>query len=360
MLPRKKICLNTRSRIDGVAAYLHDRMTRGEIAAFPAISIGLTHAPDFVPFEEGGAVGTARLSNKGYRILLDGLARVSGTEDLREWGEEGLHFFENSIVFPVTIFCPPSEEVELTVEELGSLFADFNFRVNPVPDRLAIAHDLSDPYIQLTKLFEQEPFIKNYGGMEMKSASLGTKSKAIVVQQVLLRAVRGATEGINYQDHPTKSLPAPNLTFQTLQRERASLAEFFNEISGRMGKDRWGARDSMHLTSVVWQSFGIIHHDLRHRGLTFTPLELDRIYELIARVDWSRGNPLWLEMKLGEWVINKRNERVFSTRKGGYATKMAILDYLRKITGLDQKLASLTSVPALDPLSEQVSRLQLV
>jgi hypothetical protein len=77
----------------------------------------------------------------------------------------------------------------LTITDLGQLFMDFNFRVHPVPARVAIALDQSDIYISPANQLAKEPFIAKHGGMEMKAASRGKKSTSLGVQGVLLLGV---------------------------------------------------------------------------------------------------------------------------------------------------------------------------
>jgi DGQHR domain-containing protein len=329
-----------KSRADGVAGYIQDRLTRKIIGAFPAISIGITSPTPFRAFEGPGipkAVGNLEIDEEGVRILLDGLGRLSGALDLADEGPEESALVKE-FMFPVTFYTPTVEAGPLSIEELGQLFMDFNFRVNPVPAHTAIALDQSDIYIALTNKISKDAFISENGGMELKAKSLGKKSTAIVVQSVLLRTVRGATEGREFQENNLSTPSEPNLTNDTFEHELDSISEFFTEISQRMGRDRWNSRDSLHLTAPGWQALGIIHHDINHRGLELSSSQRSTIYDIIAGLNWSRTNESWAtEAKLG---LFQNGELVILG--AGRNNTQAIITYVRQKTGLASKLESLS------------------
>jgi hypothetical protein len=320
------------------------------VGAFPAISIGVTRRPKFDPFPSSNAIGVLHLEEEVERIILDGLGRVSGCLDLAEESAEGKELVR-SIVFPVTFYVPASDAEPLTLGEFGQLFMDFNFRVRPVPARIAIAMDQSDIYITLANALAKEPFISSNGGMETKAASRGKKSTAIVVQAVFLRAVRGACEGRDFHESNLAQAPDPALTDATFQAELDSLSSFFTEVAHRMGKQRWTQTDSLHLTAPGWQALGVIHHDMNHRGIDLSPSEKIHIYDVIAGIDWSRTNKAWVdEAALGQWAMPKggTTEQVVILGAGRNNTQ-AIIDYLRKATGLQSKLNALAGVTGLQP-----------
>lgn len=221
---------------------------------------------------------------------------------------------------------------------------DFNFRVHPVPARIAIALDQSDIYIALTNALAKEPFISSNGGMETKAASRGKKSTAIVVQGVLLRAVRGACEGRDFQESNLAQAPNPVLTDATFQAELNSISSFFTEIAHRMGQC-WTKTDSLHLTAPGWQALGVVHYDMNHRGLDLSLSEKTHIFDAIAGIDWNRSNKAWVDdAALGHWAVPKGGtaEQVVILGAGRNNTQ-AIIDYLRKTTGLQAKLGALTA-----------------
>ena len=332
-----------KGRREGVISYIEQRFgIRQMVGAFPSISIGLTHPMRFdaipIPGLDSKAVGILHLEEEGERIILDGLGRVSGCLDLAEESAAGMGLIK-SFVLPVTFFLPMQGADPLEVSELGQLFMDFNFRVHPVPASMAIALDQSDLYISLANQLAKEPFVSQYGGVELRSASLGKKSTALVVQSVLLRTVRGACEGRDFQESNLATAPEPNLLDETFQVELRSISGFFSEISDRMGV-RWADSKSLHLSAPGWQALGVLHHDIFHCGLNLTETELALVYETLGNLDWSRNNRQWVdEAGLGQWSTPKggTQEQVVILGAGRNNTQ-AILDFLRKRTGLRDKI----------------------
>jgi DGQHR domain-containing protein len=329
----------TKGRRDAVADYIETRAAHNEIAAFPAISIGITHPCKFVPYETEGAIGILHLNEDSEVILLDGLGRYTGLMELaEEEGPEGLALVQE-IMVPVTFYLPAPARNPFTVTDLGQLFMDFNFRVNPVPARIAIALDQADPYIRLANRLSKEPFIKDNGGMEFKAASLGKRSTAIVTQAVLVRTVRGACEGRDFQESNLARVPSPNLNDKTYIDELGSIASFFEAIANRMGRARWNNRDSLHLSSAGWQALGVIHYDVKHR-LSLPPVQEDGIIDVLAAIDWGRSNKEWVDKaNLGQWIVPKgASEPQVVIQGAGRSNTQNIIDFLRERTGITAML----------------------
>jgi len=339
-----------KNRRDGIVGYIEDRLSRNLIGAFPAVSIGITTPTPFQSLDIPGmskAIGVLNIDDEGIRIMLDGLGRLSGSLDLADEGADGKNLVDQ-FVFPVTFYAPAPGTEPLSIEELGQLFADFNFRVNPVPARLAIALDQSDIYISLANKLSKEPFLADFGGMEVKAKSLGKKSTAIVVQSVLLRAVRGACEGRDFQESNLSVPSMPNLTNETFDYELESITEFFAEVSQRMGNERWVKRDSLHLTAPGWQALGVIHHDMNHRGLELSAGQRSSVYDIIAGLNWSRQNEAWAtEARLG---IFQNGELVILG--AGRNNTQAIIDFVRSKSGLRSKLHALNSSDPVTPVAD--------
>jgi hypothetical protein len=133
--------------------------------------------------------------------LLD----MAESADIPEMAREALRKLLSEFALPTVFYVPADGTEPFTLEEMQQLFHDFNFKVKPVPERVAIALDHSELYIGLTNRLGTSDLIKSLGGMEFKSASLGKKSTAIVVQQNLLRFVRGAAEGERFLEGTNKS-----------------------------------------------------------------------------------------------------------------------------------------------------------
>jgi hypothetical protein len=241
-----------------------------------------------------GAVGYLNIdiAPTNFRVLIDGLARVTGALDE---GDEGHGDLLDNFMFPVTIYVPRPGTKPFTWKEMGQLFHDFNFRVHPVSKQLAVALDTSDLYIALANKLAECPVFKEHGGVAERRASLGGKSTELVVQTVLVRAVRGACEGRKFQESNLATTDEPNLTQVTFKSILASLDQFFSGIAERMGEERFTDRQSLHLSSPGWQALGVIHHDIAFR-LTLDAVERAKVLDKIAGIDWSRFNKDWLTL----------------------------------------------------------------
>lgn len=321
----------SKGRQDSVVGYIEDRLNRNVVGAFPAVSIGIMGHSVFEPLDVPGlqrAVGILNIDEESTRIMLDGLGRLSGALDLSEEDNRGL-LLVKQCVFPVTFYCPAPGTPELTLDEMGQLFSDFNFRVHPVSQRFAMALDQNDIYISLTNHLAQTPVIMAHGGMEYKASTLRRKSTALVVQSVLLRAVRGACEGREFQESNLAHPNNPTLTGDTFTSELESIHQHFEEIARRMGS-HWARRGSLHLSAPGWQALGVLHHDINHRGLQLSDYQRAVIYDAIGEIDWSRTGPQWS----GEAHLGQMGENGLTITGAGRSNVKAILDFLRAKTGL--------------------------
>lgn len=324
-----------------IVDYLDQRFSRRQIAGFPAVSIGVTKPLVFSRFDNGSSCGRVFLSNDDRRVVLDGLGRLTGLLDMSK-DEDTARFqtFLSHTTIAVELFVPNENET-FAIGDLSQLFSDFNFKVFPVPARLAMAQDVSDIYLQLTNQLAKQPAIDDCGGMEIKSASLGKKSTALVVQQVLSRVVRGATEGRKYQEDNKSLPPSPTLSDASFQTELAQLGDYFQRIRARMGDARWTNRESLHLSAPGWQALGVLYHDLYHRGLPLNAEQRQRMIDTIADVDWSRYSEDWVGAGLGVWAAPKEGDKMQVVIRGaGRSNTQAIINRLRVATGLDSLLVA--------------------
>ncbi len=318
-----------KARRTGAYRYIEQRMSEKSrmIGAFPSISIGCTKPLNFKPYAETGspqikkAVGELEfdLSVDNTRILLDGLSRLTAALDLANSGIEGRTLVE-SLTFPLTIYAPSLGAGELTVEELGQLFHDFNFLAEPVKKAQAIDLDQSDIYITLTNQLAKQPVIRDHGGVEARAASLGKKSTALVVKPVLLRFVQVACEGGDVR-RALRSAPAgqPRLTDSTFDALLNRLTEFLSGIAAGMGS-RFKDRNSVHFLAPAWYALGRVFHELEFELDDFTEEQKSKVVERMGALDWSRGNPLWTPLL---------------ESRGGLQGADYVLTTLRRESGLD-------------------------
>lgn len=280
-------------RSKSTAQYIEERIAPGShkvmLGAFPAISIGMVSPPSFNSFDETGknidkAIGILEfdLSASNVRVLLDGLARITGAMDLID---EGKSESVNCFTFPVTIYAPTEEIGELTVRQLGQIFHDFNFLATPVAKTLAIALDQSDPYITLTRQLADSPVIANRGGM-VERGKVNKKNKALVSQQYFLKFVRGACEDYSFQ----KTLRSTHKTHRNLNSENFSdfknkLERFWEILVNGMGEN-FTNQEYIHLTPVGLSALGLIFHDIEIRLKEHIPEEKkDALFYAISKID---------------------------------------------------------------------------
>ncbi len=289
------------------------------------------------------------LSATNLRILLDGLARVTGALDLADDNKADL---AACFSFPVTIFAPTERYGKVDVGELGQLFHDFNFLQTPVSTGQAVDLDQSNIYIQLTGALGGVPIIAENGGVEPRARSLGSKSTALVAKQVLLRFVKGACEGPAFQ-HTLRDLPEsqPNLTLLTFDALKLRLENFLTEIGERMGRTRFRDHDSLHLSSPGWNALGVIFYDIQFvLSDRLSAGEQSKVFDRIAGIDWSRSNPDWIKL-LGDPAVDeggnelKDSEGQIKLGKlyGGQQAITKLIDYIRKRSGMTEYLAAVRS-----------------
>ena len=285
------------------------------------------------------------LSQRNRRVALDGLARMSAALELQDRAEDPnlpdevraeLKKLVDGFTLPVVFFAPLPGEQPLSLDELQQLFHDFNFKATPIPPRLAIALDHSDLYIQLANLIAQEcKAIRDHGGMERKAASLGKRSTALLVQTNMVRFVRGAMEGEEFQKSNRATVTEPNLTRRAVSSSIEMISSFLDTFAGSMG-DKWTDRTSLHLSAPGWQALGVIYHDLVYRLKVPNP---DASAGALARVDWNKTHEAWAG------AIVPRKQQDGSTELGlsgaGDNNRKHFVRVLRKHLRLDQRLAEL-------------------
>ena len=358
------------ARAEGIEKYIDDRLAPGAtiVGAFPSLSIGLTEAPRFEAFRTRAGVtiadgveiddnlGTLYLDigAKHLRMLLDGLARLTGAMDHVDDGRD----VDSWLSFALTIFAPTPERGPITPADLGQLFYDFNFKVSRVSPSLALEMDQAGLYSQIVEWLKDQPVINDNGGMQQSGASLGKKSTALVVRRVLHGFVTVAAEGEKaLHGNKSEEIRNPRTTQDNVEEVRAKIADFLARFAKAMG-ERFIDRDSIHLTRLGWEAIGMIAHEAAVKG-ELPPPQLDQCVAGLAGVDWSRMNRDWFGMiGMAEQgsdgspsLDDQGRERVVIIGgKGDQGLRRAIA-YLRKKAGLKQERgkASADALASLDP-----------
>jgi hypothetical protein len=341
------------ARAEGIDKYINERLAPGAkiVGAFPSLSIGLTEAPRFEPFraragivisegvEVDDSLGTLYLDigTKHLRMLLDGLARLTGAMEQVDSGRDIDGWFS----FPLTIFAPTAQRGTLSPAELGQLFFDFNYRVTRVSPSLALEMDQAGIYSQIVEWLKEQPVIRANGGMEQSGASLGKKSTALVVRRVLHGFVTAAAEGEKaLQGAKSEEIRNPRTTPENVDDVRERIGGFLADFAAAMGS-RFVDRDSIHLTRTGWEAIGMIAHDIAVKA-ELSSDDFKRHLERLAAVDWSRTNRDWFGMigspeqdEHGNPVLDAqgRERVVISGGKGDQGLRRTV-SYLRRHLGL--------------------------
>lgn len=340
----------TKARLDSILRYIRYRFTEKPvvIGAFPAVSIAVQNPTPFKPYENARETGVGviefDLSKRNLRVLVDGLGRLGAGLELLEMAEdaeipevarEALRKLLSEFSLPAVFYTPAPGMRPFSLEEMQQLFHDYNFKAKPVPERVAIALDHSDLYIGLTNRLGSSDLIKGLGGMEVKSASLGKKSTAIVVQQNLLRFVRGAAEGERFLEGTTRSeLADPNLTEETLDDFEDKMSSFLAAFVAGMTADKFKDRDRLHLTSPGWGTLGLLFHDL---VMTLKVPDYEAAARRIGTIDWSRSNAMWAEIVREK--TDKEGNVMLGLAAGGAQTRRFMTKTVRELLHIDTMLA---------------------
>ena len=349
------------ARAEGIGKYISDRLAPGSklVGGFPSLSIGLTEAPIFEPLRSRAGVTIAEgvplddsfgtlyldIGTKHVRMLLDGLARLTGAMDHIDEGKDVDGWFS----FALTIFAPTPERSRLTPAELGQLFFDFNYRVSRVSPSLALEMDQAGLYSQIVEWLKDQPVIRDNGGMQQSGASLGKKSTALAVRRVLHGFVTVAAEGEKAaQGSKSEEIRNPHTTQDNIEEVRAKIADFLTRFADAMGK-RFTDRDSIHLTRLGWEAIGMIAHEVAIK-VEASGAQLDRCASGLAEVDWSRTNKDWFGMigaaeqgPDGKPLLDEQGrERVVITGGKGDQGLRRATNYLRKKAGLKPEKVKLT------------------
>ncbi|QYE34400.1 hypothetical protein KZX46_16700 [Polymorphobacter sp. PAMC 29334] len=339
------------NRRDAIRNYIEDRMFPESIlvGGFPAICIAVEYPIEYVDI--AGAPGVVNMSidtgvhNK--RVALDGLGRISGAlalvdtmlgADISDDDKAYLKQALSEISLPCVFYSPRKGQAPLSQVEIGQLFHDFNFKVTPVSAKDAIALDNSDPYIRATYfLAANVENIKKFG-MDTKAASLGSKSKAVVVQPVLLRFVRAALEGARYVEGARNVAVADaHLTSKDASTVLGALSEFLDVFADAMGPT-WTQRDSVHLSSAGWQAIGLIYYDIAFVLQNIDRAEFARA--LASKVDWNRNASIWSELVTEKSA--KDGSATLAFLGAGASTRRAIATILRCEMGISDMVPALS------------------
>lgn len=343
--------VTTPERLRTIQAYIRKRFTQRAVVcgAFPAISVAVKQHLRFEPFRQDNdlaGAGTLHLdlSKSNGRLVLDGLARVSGIielvelanhEELTKEERDSLNELLNQFSLPMVIFAPSQEGKPLEMREMKQLFADFNFKQTSISPSMAIAHDSSDIYIEATRRLGAGPVIKDHGGMEVGRASLGSKSTALVVQQNLLRFVRGAAEGDRFTEAKpnVEKLQGNHLTEQNLDEFVDRVNRFLGGMATVLGNARFSdTKNAVHLSGPGWGALGVVFNDLY---AILGVEDAEGMGRKLGEIDWQRTAPFWSDAMREKEV---RGKTVTTFIGGGYESRQALRKKIHQHLGTWEEL----------------------
>ncbi len=338
--------VTTTERLRSIQAYIRKRFTQQAVVcgAFPAISVAVKQYLRFEEFSQDNdlaGAGTLHLdlSKSNGRLVLDGLARVSGVIELVELANhENLTTDERNSMndllsqfsLPMVIFAPREEGKPLDMREMKQLFADFNFKQTSISPSMAIAHDSSDIYIEATRRLGAGPVVKEHGGMEVGRASLGSKSTALVVQQNLLRFVRGAAEGDRFTEAKpnVEKIEGNRLTEKNLDEFVSTVNRFLGGMAAELGSAQFSdTKNAVHLSGPGWGAVGVVFYDL---DAILRVEDLEAMGRKLGEIDWQRTAPFWSDVMREKEV---RGKTVTTFVGGGYESRQALRRKIHEYLG---------------------------
>lgn len=341
----------TPERLKAIQRYIKRRFTEQGVVVggFPAISVAVKKYLKFDKFTSAEVQGAGTLhldlDKTNGRIVLDGLARVSGVIELVELANDdslaedertALSALLGDFSLPLVIFAPREEDTTLDLRAFRQLFADFNFKQTSISPTMAMERDSSDLYIEAARRLADASVIKDNGGMESKAASLGAKSTALVVLQNLVRFTRGAAEGDRFTEAKTNVDLDDDL--RRLKEENLSTfvnrtASFLSGMEQSMGSARFkDTKNGVHLSGPGWGALGTIFYDL---DFTLGIDDMEAIGRKVGEIDWQRTGDFWSDVMRDKQV---RGKTVRTFVGGGYESRQSLRRKVHQHLGTWEKL----------------------
>lgn len=311
-----------KARIDALDQYITTRlMSKDKFAAFPPISIIQFEplAEQLEPLSMTGAFAIEDGTDEVNRVLIDGLARVSAIQTVRERLEvENPEAYERlkNFQFSVALYVPSDAKVGEDIA--GQLFTDFNSYAWPVPQAMTIADDVYNPYKLTADVVAKSDVLAQYGGVKERSANLGKKDTQFTTQLTLAQLCKVAVEGRRGIGKLTKPLSGkPKIAALGPDVAGVKIAQFLEALAGAMGRDRFGSRAQLFRTAHGLYALGVIMNDVFERRTT-----LENAVSSLAKIDWTWSNQSFRD-HIGRQKINRVGEMQWHLNTGA-----GTIDYL--------------------------------
>jgi len=279
------------ARIAALEDYIINRMMDpSKFGALPPISV-----IQFQPFDEASL---RRIDGRMYsiedsdaevdRVLIDGLARVTAAQDVRErlQVENPLAYeqFNNSFRFTVALYVPT--EGRLSPDIAGQLFADFNSYAWPVPAATTVANDIYNPYRSIARKVAESDILRRYGGLKVGKSKLGRKDVNFTTEITMAQFCKIVVEGADGYGSLNKPVPGARVSGVDQDAVAARIVSFLSGLEAAMGADRFSDASALFRTAHGFYALAILLHDIGE-GLTTQA----QAVPALAAIDWTWNNP---------------------------------------------------------------------
>lgn len=282
------------ARITALEDYIVNRMMDpGKIGALPPISVF-----QFQPFDAASLIclGGVRYDIEDSdaevdRVLIDGLARVSAAQSVRERlqveNPQAFNQFNNTFRFTVALYVPTAPQ---NPDIAGQLFADFNSYAWPVPAATTVANDIYNPYRAIARKVAESDILRRYGGLKVGTAKLGRKDVNFTTEVTMAQFCKIVVEGAVAIRPGYSSLnkPVPNAKVSSVDQDAvaANIVSFIGGLEAAMGADKFSDTGALFRTAHGFYALAILLHDIGE-GLTTQAQALPAL----AAIDWTWKNP---------------------------------------------------------------------
>lgn len=280
-------------RVNALDDYIINRvMDPAKFGALPPISV-----IQFQPFDAdslkqiGGVMYEIEDSDAEVdRVLIDGLARVTAAQGVRERlqveNPEAFNHFNNTFRFTVALYVPTTGSERLSPDIAGQLFADFNSYAWPVPAATTVANDIYNPYRSIARKVADSDFMRRYGGLKIGKSKLGRKDVNFTTEVTMAQFCKIVVEG--QEGYGSLHKPVPNAKVSGVDQDTVSgkIVNFLSGLEAAMGADRFSDTNALFRTAHGFYALAILLHDI-DEGRTSQA----QAVPALAAIDWTWSNP---------------------------------------------------------------------
>lgn len=136
-----------------------------------------------------------------------------------------------------------------------------------------------------------------------------------------------------------------NLNDQSFDHLAGRIEWFLEQLSARMGSEKFRNREGLHLTAPGWNALGVVFNDIEFKlkGHLAPATEGD-IMDRIAAIDWSRYNKDWFDsaapgfIDLGQPGVDDKGVPCMGKAHGGQQAISKLIEYIRLNSGVAAQL----------------------